>query len=91
MPHGGEVLLDVAVAREQVEIRVRDHGGGIAAEHLDHIFDPFFTLKETGTGLGLPVAHGIVAQHGGSLRVEESGPAGTVFLVSLPLQQRKRS
>ena len=91
MPEGGEVALSVSVSGNQVEIRVRDHGSGITPEHLDHIFDPFFTLKETGTGLGLPVAHGIVTQHGGSLQVEESGPDGTVFLVTLPIQQRKHS
>ena len=91
MPEGGEVALTASRSSNQIEIRVRDHGSGIAPEHLDHIFDPFFTLKETGTGLGLPVAHGIVSQHGGSLQVEKSGPSGTVFLVSLPIQQRKHS
>jgi two-component system, NtrC family, sensor kinase len=70
---------------------VRDHGSGVAPEHLDHIFDPFFTLKETGTGLGLPVAYGILSQHGGSLQVEESSPAGTVFLVILPIKQKRQS
>jgi signal transduction histidine kinase len=91
MPSGGEVLVQAQRAGDQVEIRISDHGGGIAAEHLDHIFDPFFTMKESGTGLGLPVAHGIVSQHGGSIQVEKSTPAGTIFLVSLPIQQRKNS
>jgi signal transduction histidine kinase len=91
MPQGGEVAVSAARMGDRMEIRVRDHGSGIAPEHLDHIFDPFFTLKETGTGLGLPVAHGILSQHGGSLQVQESSPAGTVFLVILPIKQRKQS
>jgi two-component system, NtrC family, sensor histidine kinase HydH len=91
MPEGGEVAVEARRAGNQVEIRVRDRGSGVAPEHLDHIFDPFFTLKETGTGLGLPVAYGILSQHGGSLQVEESSPAGTVFLVILPIKQKRQS
>jgi len=87
MPKGGEVVVGAKRAGDKVEIRVRDQGSDIEPSHVDHIFDPFFTLKETGTGLGLPVAHGIVLQHGGSLQVEESSPAGTVFLMVLPIRQ----
>jgi two-component system, NtrC family, sensor histidine kinase HydH len=90
MPEGGNVVISATGERHGIAIRVRDEGGGIPAEHLDHIFDPFFTLKETGTGLGLSVAHGIVTQHGGTLRVESSSSKGAQFLVTLPWRQAAR-
>ncbi|HVW87587.1 MAG TPA: ATP-binding protein [Bryobacteraceae bacterium] len=91
MPKGGEVVMSAARENDAVVIRVKDQGAGIPAEHVDHVFDPFFTLKETGTGLGLPVAHGIVTQHGGELQVESTGPRGTVFAVTLPWRQQTSS
>lgn len=91
MPDGGEVVLSAANERDLLAIRVSDQGGGIPQEHLEHIFDPFFTLKEAGTGLGLAVAHGILTHHGGTLRVESSSGRGTVFLVALPWRQRSSS
>jgi two-component system sensor histidine kinase HydH len=90
MPEGGNVVLSAKGERQAIAIRVRDEGGGIPAEHLDNIFDPFFTLKEAGTGLGLSVAHGIVTQHGGTLRVESSSSRGAQFLVMLPWRQAAR-
>jgi signal transduction histidine kinase len=90
MPEGGKVVLSATGERHGIAIRVLDEGGGIPAEHLEHIFDPFFTLKEAGTGLGLSVAHGIVTQHGGTLRVESSSSQGAQFLVMLPWRQEAR-
>ncbi|HKD09242.1 MAG TPA: ATP-binding protein [Bryobacteraceae bacterium] len=88
MPDGGTVVLSAAPGgRDVLAIRVRDEGAGVPQEHLDHIFDPFFTLKEAGTGLGLSVAHGIIDQHGGSLILESNGSKGAVFLITLPLRQ----
>jgi len=90
MPDGGTVTLSAAPAgRDILAIRVRDEGGGVPQEHLDHIFDPFFTLKESGTGLGLSVAHGIIDQHGGSLTLESNSGRGAVFLITLPLRQHR--
>jgi signal transduction histidine kinase len=90
MPDGGAVVLSAAPGgRDVVDIRVRDEGSGVPPEHLEHIFDPFFTLKESGTGLGLSVAHGIIDQHGGSLILESNGSRGAVFLITLPLRQHR--
>jgi signal transduction histidine kinase len=89
MPEGGKVVLSASSSREGLAIRVSDEGGGIPPEHLEHIFDPFFTMKEAGSGLGLSVAHGIVAHHGGVLQVESNTSRGAVFLVTLPWRQRK--
>jgi len=68
-------------------IRVGDSGPGIPGTDHEKIFQPFFTSKLTGTGLGLPLARKIVLCHGGYLSVESSTPAGTVFLLRLPRQR----
>lgn len=72
---------------KQVEIMVKDSGSGIIEEHLEHIFDPFFSTKEVGygTGLGLSVAHGVVERHGGTLTVKSKLGEGSVFTIRLPL------
>jgi two-component system sensor histidine kinase PilS (NtrC family) len=67
-----------------VEIVVADGGVGIAAEELTRIFDPFYTTKREGSGLGLATVHGIVAKHGGSIRVESKVGCGTTIRVRLP-------
>jgi signal transduction histidine kinase len=68
-----------------VQIHVRDSGVGIPEEHLHNVFDPFFSTKETGTGLGLPLSLGIVEAHGGTVRILSQGQ-GTRATVELPLE-----
>jgi two-component system NtrC family sensor kinase len=79
----------VSDSREYIEIVMQDTGCGIPAEHLDKIFDPFFTTKDVGkgTGLGLSISYGILKAHQGEIRVVETGPAGTTFVIRLPRQQ----
>jgi signal transduction histidine kinase len=67
-----------------IEIAIADTGPGIPAEHLDRIFEPYFTTKEGGTGLGLALAGKIIQEHQGSIRVENSPGSGAVFTVLLP-------
>jgi signal transduction histidine kinase len=62
-----------------------DAGSGMSDEVRERIFEPFFTTKEDGTGLGLCIAARIMAQHGGRLVLESSGPAGTTFALWLPV------
>ena len=82
--------LRIEVATEHVAGKVRvlviDTGVGIPPEHIDRIFNPFFTTKPRGmgTGLGLSISDGIVREHGGRLLVQSSPGAGTTFLVKLP-------
>jgi signal transduction histidine kinase len=87
MPHGGRVTLTSTLEGGAVVLRVKDEGEGIEAHILPRIFDPFFTTKEVGagTGLGLSVAHGIVADHGGTIEVESEHGHGATFTLTLPL------
>ena len=71
-------------AAPQVRVSIRDHGHGISPEVLRRIFDPYFTTKPGGSGLGLATAYAIVVKHGGHLSVESTPGAGTVFTVDLP-------
>ena len=83
MPGGGN--LHLATRRgEPVQVVVADTGCGIPPEHLSKIFDPFFSTKEMGTGLGLAVAHGIIQSHGGTIRVESRKGEGTTVVIELP-------
>jgi len=65
-------------------VRIADSGPGIAPEHLEHIFDPFFTTKAAGSGLGLYIAHQIVAAHGGDIRASARTEGGTEFVIYFP-------
>lgn len=73
--------------RDHIFIRISDNGPGIPAEHQKHLFEPFFTTKEKGTGLGLVIAKKLMLKMNGAIEFE-TGPSGTVFLLSLPMVPR---
>ena len=87
MPDGGEIRLAARFEKSDLLIEVCDQGCGIEPENLDKIFNPFFTTKEQGTGLGLAVAHQIVSQHGGILRARNNPDRGMTFSILLPRAQ----
>lgn len=70
---------------DTIEIAVVDTGHGISPEDKDKLFLPHFSTKDRGTGLGLAIAARIISEHGGSLRVEDNRPAGSRFLIELPV------
>ncbi len=85
MQDGGAVTVFTRRAEDgAVEISVTDDGAGIAAEHLPRIFEPFFSTKDGGTGLGLALTQQIVAEHGGRIEVDSSPGRGTTFTMRLP-------
>jgi signal transduction histidine kinase/CheY-like chemotaxis protein len=71
-------------ADPRVRISIRDYGGGIPADVLRRIFDPYFTTKPGGSGLGLATAYAIVVKHGGHISVDSTPGVGTVFVIDLP-------
>jgi PAS domain S-box-containing protein len=75
------------VEREVVEIVVADSGPGIPPEAKEKLFLPYFSTKPRGTGLGLAIVSRIVAEHSGSIRVEENRPTGTKFVIELPVER----
>jgi signal transduction histidine kinase len=94
MPGGG--TLRVATSNgDGVSVVISDTGTGIAQEHIQRIYDPFFTTKTSpqenqrrGTGLGLSVTYGIIQEHAGKIRVESSPDSGTTFYIEFPLMRK---
>jgi len=94
MPGGGKLWISTALRRSTrrgavaafLEIRFRDAGVGIPAGDLKNLFIPFFTTKEKGTGLGLPISQRIIENHGGTIEVRSQPAEGATFTVLLPIE-----
>jgi two-component system sensor histidine kinase HydH len=84
MPHGGTLTLAGQRMATHVQLQVRDTGSGIATEQCAKIFEPLYTTKPGGSGLGLYIVQEIVAAHGGTLTVESAPGCGTTFTITLP-------
>lgn len=84
MPAGGHLDIQISEEKGNVVIRIGDSGGGIAADKLPFIFDPFFSTKVRGTGMGLPVVQRIARIYDGNITVEKTSPIGTVFRLEFP-------
>ncbi|MEJ8547816.1 sensor histidine kinase [Brevibacillus borstelensis] len=91
MKHGGSLRIASKVIDSTVQIRVSDTGSGIPPEHLVRIFDPFFSLKEDGTGLGLPISRRMVENHGGNMQIFSELGKGTEIVITLPLCRHGRA
>jgi signal transduction histidine kinase len=84
MPQGGTLALAGQRTATHVQLRVRDTGSGISTEQCAKIFEPLYTTKPGGSGLGLYIVQEIVAAHGGTLAVESTLGCGTTFTITLP-------
>jgi len=82
---GGTIQISTRIEDGRIRIEIADDGQGIAEENQARIFSPYFTTKETGTGLGLFVCRNIVEQNGGSIELTQTSPRGTTFTVWLDL------
>jgi len=99
MEQGGKLKVATTLKRQSadrrdgplVEIAFQDSGKGIPEEIKGRIFEPFFSTKEEGIGLGLPIAQRIVEEHGGEIRLESTLGKGTTFFLTLPLDQRRKN
>jgi signal transduction histidine kinase len=86
MPNGGTLSISTQKNKElHYQIRIQDTGYGIDPKDIPHIFDPFFTKKDHGTGLGLSVTHEIIKNHNGRIFVESKKGLGTTFIIELPV------
>jgi len=80
-----DVVITTSVRGSRAHISITDRGGGIPAEHMAQIFEPYFTTKRSGTGLGLPITRNIIEGLGGTIAIRAGG-AGTIVDVDLPLR-----
>ena len=89
MSSGGTLALQTGEGSDGVWVSVADTGGGIPQEQIARIFEPFYTTKKKGTGLGLMIVQRIVRAHGGKIEVESRVGQGTTFRIWLPLHERR--
>jgi two-component system sensor histidine kinase HydH len=94
VPGGGKIEISSLEIFEKtgnrVETRISDTGRGIADENLSRIFEPFFSTKSQGTGLGLATAKAVVDEHGGTIRAESTLGKGTTFIIDFPISDREQ-
>jgi signal transduction histidine kinase len=86
MEKGGVLTIETSSFKDRVEVTIIDSGSGIPSEQMEKIFNYYYTTKEKGVGLGLPIAHRIIEAHGGQLRVESRMGVGTKVTVTLPIK-----
>jgi signal transduction histidine kinase len=86
MPEGGTITLGALLEEGRVKLTFSDQGSGIASDDIAKIFQPYFTTKDVGIGLGLAITERIIKEHGGGIDVESTIGSGTTFTVSLPLE-----
>ncbi|PIE56777.1 MAG: PAS domain-containing sensor histidine kinase [Desulfobulbus propionicus] len=84
-PTGGDVTISCRYDQQRVQLQVKDSGPGISAEVRMRLFEPYFSTRKSGTGLGLTIAHSIIVEHGGKITVENNEHKGAVFTVELPI------
>ncbi|MGE5463792.1 MAG: sensor histidine kinase, partial [Syntrophothermus sp.] len=89
MPEGGELTVGAQAVTDGVEITFEDNGPGIPEERRENIFEPFFSTKEGGTGLGLTVSYNIATAHGGTLDLVNGQGAGACFRLFLPMGDKQ--
>ncbi len=87
MPNGGELRVELENRTSLAMIRISDSGIGIPPENIHRIFEPFWTSKARGTGLGLALCRKVAQEHGGNLTVESVVGVGTTFTVTLPMER----
>ena len=90
MPDGGVLRIQTTVRGNHLRLRISDTGVGIPDENLEKIFEPYFTTKEFGSGLGLTIVYKIVKEHLGDIAVDSRVGEGTAFTLSFPIPQKEK-
>ena len=86
-PSGGMITVAIEPAGDHVRVEVRDTGRGIPRDELANVFDPFYTTKMAGAGMGLTTVHRIVTRHGGEIDIDSQPGQGTSVVLTLPVRQ----
>ena len=86
MPDGGTLTLSCNTDKRHIFIEIKDTGIGIPPEDMDKIFEPFFTKKDCGTGLGVGLASNIIVAHKGDLKILSTVGEGTEIFITLPIK-----
>ena len=89
MPGGGELAIRARPVKNGIEMIFEDNGPGIPEERRENIFEPFFSTKDGGTGLGLTVSYNIVTAHGGTLDLIPGRESGACFRLLLPMGDKQ--
>ena len=90
MPNGGTLRIETGRREDTVYVKVIDNGVGIPEENIDKIFEPYFTTKDFGTGLGLTLVYKIVKEHQGDISVRSKEGEGTEFTLNFPIPQKEK-
>jgi len=91
MQTGKKIVVESFEEDDLIVIRISDSGSGIPEDIRDKIFDPYFTTKHEGTGIGLSFCHRIITDHGGSLNVLDGEFGGAEFRIKIPIHQKRSS
>ena len=86
MPDGGDLIINAQLEKNELQLSVTDTGKGISKENLEKIFEPLFTTRARGIGLGLAVCKNLIEIHNGNLEVESTEGKGSTFTISLPVE-----
>jgi signal transduction histidine kinase len=88
MPDGGQLVVRTRMTRTGVAMDLIDTGQGISSPTLIKMFEPFYTTKDSGSGLGLPMAKKVIEAHGGVINVQSEEGRGTQFTLEFPMPKR---
>ena len=89
MPDGGVLEIITAIEGTFFVINIKDSGCGISDDNMAKIFEPYFTSKDFGSGLGLTLVYKIIKEHGGEIALNSKEDQGTIFSISLPIPQKE--
>ncbi|HIE43242.1 MAG TPA: hypothetical protein EYP78_00390 [Candidatus Omnitrophica bacterium] len=89
MPNGGKIYVSTLIKGGRLEIKIADEGTGIPENILYRIFNPYFTTKEKGSGLGLMITYRIIKAHAGDIKVKSKPGEGTQIIVAIPIKRSK--
>ena len=89
MPEAGTIIVRITYKQNTVSIYFEDEGGSIPEDILEKIWEPFFTTKEKGTGLGLGIVKNIIEAHQGNITIENRSKGGIRVIINLPIRHEK--